>query len=94
MTGRTGRRGLLRPVRQGAADLRRERAAIDKAGQGVALVIEALDEAPDEYRRAFALCLVLARLSEAARTGMAKAMLQAASGGDMRAAEAGSTPTA
>ncbi len=77
-----GRRG----PRQEPADLRRERAALDKVQRGVALVVEGMEEAPDEYRRAFALVLALTRLAEAARSDMTKAMLRAASRGDMDAA--------
>ncbi len=86
VTGTARRRRSPLPARQEDADLQRERAAMDKARQGVALVIEAMDEAPDEYRRGFALCLVLARLSEAARVDMTRAMLRAAAGVDMKAA--------
>lgn len=77
--------GRRRP-RQEPADLRRERAALDKVQRGVALVVEGLEEAPDEYRRAFALVLALARLSEAARSDMAMAMLRSAARVDMDAA--------
>lgn len=85
MTG-VGRRKSSRQPRQELTDLQQERAALDKVQHGVALVIEAMDAAPDEYRRAFALALALAQLADAARTDMTKAMLQAASGLDMRAA--------
>ncbi len=86
MTAGVGRRRPSRQPRQELADLRQERAALDKVQHGMALVIEALDAAPDEYRRAFVLCLALARLAEAARTPMAKATLQVAAGLDMRVA--------
>jgi len=85
MTGVGRRKPSLQP-RQELADLRQERAALDKVQHGMALVIEGMDAAPDEYRRAFALALALAQLSKAARSDMTKAMLQAASGPDMRAA--------
>ncbi len=86
MTTGVGRRRPSRQPRQTMADLRQERAALDKVQHGMALVIEGMDAAPDEYRRAFALALALARLSEAAQSNMTKAMLHAASGLDMRAA--------
>ena len=78
-------RSRIQPL-QGRADLQQERAALDKASRGARLVVEAMDEAPDEYRRAFAFCLALSLLAEAARTPQARVMLQAASGPDMRAA--------
>lgn len=77
--------GRRRP-RQEPADLRRERAALDKVQRGLALVVEGMEESPDEYRRAFALVLALARLADVARSDMTKAMLRAASRGDMDAA--------
>lgn len=86
MKGRGGRRKPSLLLRQDPADLRQERAVVSKAQRGVALVVKAMNEAPDEYRRAFALCLVLAQLSEAARSDMARAMLRAAAGLDMQAA--------
>jgi len=75
-----------RQPRQDRADLRQERAALDKVQRGVALVVEGMEEAPDEYRRAFALVLALAWLADVARSDMTKAMLRAASRGDMGAA--------
>jgi len=84
--GRDKRRRSPLLLRQDPGDLLRERAVVAKAQRGIALVIEAMNEAPDEYRRAFALCLALAQLSEAARSDMARAMLRAAAGLDMQAA--------
>jgi len=84
--GRDKRRSPPFLLRQDPADLLRERAVVNKAQRGIALVVEAMNEAPDEYRRAFALCLALAQLSEAARSDMARAMLRAAAGLDMQAA--------
>ena len=86
MKGRDKRRSPPFLLRQDPADLLRERAVVNKAQRGIALVVEAMNEAPDEYRRAFALCLALAQLSEAARSDMARAMLRAAAGLDMQAA--------
>ncbi len=86
MTTGAGRRRPFRQPRQGLADLRQERAALDKVQHGMALVIEGMDAAPDEYRRAFALALALARLADAAQSDMTRAMLMAASRADMDAA--------
>jgi len=79
------RRPSLQP-RQDPADLRQERAALDKVQRGAALVVEGMKEAPGEYQRAFALALALALLADVARSDTTKAMLRSAARVDMDAA--------